>query len=575
MPADRAASPQTATTLAAWFSALALAFRDDEAIVGEGRRLTYRGLDAEARRCAQRLMALGVGKGTRVGLALGNGPTWLTVFAAVTRLGGVAVPLSTLFTPAELAHVVRHADLQGLVVHGSFLGRDQLAEVATALPGLAAADGAPLHLDGAPFLRWVGVTELIDALPPGAVDLTAASPDDADDWDVLDAVAGDIHPTDPALMIYTSGSTATPKGVPHTHGSVMTKTHYLREMFELEPGVRSYIASPFFWVGGLTMSLFPVLDAGGVQLCSHRFDAGEVLALIERERPSRAVLYPHHLAALLDHPAFAATDRSSLRHADPRLLAEGVAPPPPPAHGFSIGLGMTETFGGYWWGRPDPTPTGAPLRPGERRPPPLDYLQPGVDLRVVDPRGEPVGDGERGEICIRGACIMAGRHKEPREAAFDADGWFHTGDEGEVDGRRVRFRGRLDETIKTAGANVAPAEVVAALRERPGVAEAYVVGLPDETRGHVVAAAVVPADGATLDPLELRRSLRATLSSFKVPVHVVVMTAGDIPWTASHKVRRAALAELITARSDLEPSARHVRRAVRQQEGDDFGHLGR
>ena len=550
MRADPGAQPQTATTLAAWFPALSAAYGDDEVTVGEGRRLTYRTLDVEARRWAGRLIALGVGKGARVGLLLGNGPMWLSVFAAVTRLGAVAVPLSTFFTPAELAYVVRHADLHGLVVHGSFLGRDQLAEVATAFPRLAGGDQSSLRLDDAPFLRWVGVTEPARPVPAWAVDLglddTVA--DNTADWDVVEAVADAIHPTDPALMIYTSGSTATPKGVPHTHGAVMTKTHYLRAMFELEAGVRSYIASPFFWVGGLTMSLLPVLDAGGVQLCSHRFDAGEVLELIERERPARAVLYPHHIAALLDHPAFASTDRSSLRSADPRLLADGTPPPPPPTHGLSIGIGMTETFGGYWWGRPVPVSADAPLRPGERRPPPLDQLQPGVELRVVDRHGDPVGDGERGEICIRGACITAGRHKESREVAFDRDGWFHTGDEGQVDGRRVRFRGRLDETIKTAGANVAPAEVVAALRDLPGVAEAYVVGLPDETRGQVVAAAVVAADGAVLDGAELRRALRATLSAFKVPVHIVVMGADDIPWTASHKVRRGALTELVAAR---------------------------
>ena len=102
----------------------------------------------------------------------------------------------------------------------------------------------------------------------------------------------------------------------------------------------------------------------------------------------------------------------------------------------------------------------------------------------------------------------------------------------------MRFRGRLDETIKTAGANVAPAEVVAALRELPGVADAYVVGLPDETRGQVVAAAVVPTEGATVDPGDLRAALRTSLSAFKVPAHLVVVAAGDIPWTASHKVRR-------------------------------------
>ncbi len=547
MPVDGAAAGvRTATTLATWFPALVAAFGDREAIVGEDRRLTYRTLDDSARRWAGRLERLGVGKGSRVGLVLGNGPTWLETFAAVTRLGAVAVPLSTFFTPPELAQVVRHADLHGLVVHGSFLGRDQVAEVAAALPSLAGQRAGRLRLDEAPFLRWVGVTAPDGPLPAWAVDLGSLDGERA----AVDAMAAEIHPDDPALMIYTSGSTATPKGVPHTHGSVMAKTHHLREMFQLDDGVRSYIASPFFWVGGLTMSLFPVLDAGGLQLCTHRFDAGDVLKLIEHERPSRAVLYPHHVTALLEHPAFDGTDRSSLRVTDPRVLPAGVSVPVP-SHGLGIGIGMTETFGGYWWGRPDPAGAGPPPRPGERRPPPLEMLQPGVELKVVGPDGRPVGDGERGEICIRGACITTSRHKEARETSFDADGWFHTGDEGEIDGTRVRFRGRLDETIKTAGANVAPAEVVAALRSIAGVADAYVVGVPDAERGDVVAAAVVAEDGADLDGEAVRAALKGRLSSFKVPAYLVVAAAEDIPWTPSHKVRRGELAALIRSRLEV------------------------
>jgi acyl-CoA synthetase (AMP-forming)/AMP-acid ligase II len=547
LPADDP-DPRAASTVAEWFPALAVAYGDAEAVVGEGHRLTYRELEESSRRWAAGLADVGVGKGVRVGLLLGNGPTWLVAFAAVTRLGAVAVPLSTFFTPSELAHVVRHADLHGLVVHGPFLGRDQLAELAVALPGVGRQQ-APLALEGAPFLRWVGV---VDAAAPSwalAMPSVVDAPPAARGFAArLTAMTAQIAATDPALMIYTSGSTATPKGVPHSHGTVMTKTHYLREMFELEAGVRSYIASPFFWVGGLTMSLFPVLDAGGVQLCTHRFDPAEALELFERERPSRVVLYPHHITTLLAHPDFGAADRSSLRHADPRLLAPGVAPPPPPRHGLSIGLGMTETFGGYWWGRHDPAGRGPPLRPGERRPPPLDWLQPGVELKVASPDGVSVGDGERGEICIRGSCVMTGRHKERREASIDIDGWFHTGDEGEVDGARVRFRGRLGDMIKTAGANVAPAEVVAALCGLPGVEEAYVVGVPDAERGEAVVAAVVPRDGTVLDADEVRAALRQRLSAFKVPARVVFFAADEIPWTPSHKVRTGLLAGLVAAR---------------------------
>jgi acyl-CoA synthetase (AMP-forming)/AMP-acid ligase II len=208
---------------------------------------------------------------------------------------------------------------------------------------------------------------------------------------------------------------------------------------------------------------------------------------------------------------------------------------------------MTETFGGYWWGVPDP-PSAVPLQPGERRPPPLDRLQPGVELKVVDPEGKPVPDGGRGEICIRGASITPGLHKADRSATFDADGWFHTGDEGEVDGVRVRFRGRLGDMIKTAGANVAPPEVVAVLATLPGVAQAFVVGLPDPVRGQVVTAAVVPEPGVELDPVAIRTELHRELATYKVPAHIVVLGEDDIPWTASHKVAKAALAALLAER---------------------------
>lgn len=547
-------------TVGDWVRGLAARYGDTEAFVGDSGRLTYRQLDQLSARWGRGLLARGVTKGSRIGLWLGNRAEWLVAFCAVARVGAVAVPLSTFFREHELGRVVRHADLQGLFVHPSFLRESGLDKTAAAIAGLGERTGPGFFLPAAPYLRWVVAVDGVGPgdqaeLPPWAcpIDWLAGAADDgAVDDAVLFALEAEVFETDPAVMIYTSGSTADPKGVPHTQETVVRKSRLLRQMLPVKSGVRSYIASPFFWVGGITMSLFPVLEAGGTQFCTDRFDPGEVLALIERERIERAVLYPHHVEALLAHPGLAQADRSSLVEADPRLLVGSAAEVTPDPEALRVGLGMTETFDGYWWGRP--VRGGPHLRPGERRPPPLDWLIPGHELKVVGPDGAPVGDGERGEIRIRGWSVTRGQYKVPVERTLDPDGFLRTGDEGEVDGERVHFIGRMGEMIKTAGANVSPAEVAVALRELDGVDEAYVVGLPDPVRGQLVVAAVVPEDGAEVDPERLRAELRDSLSVFKVPARIEVFAREDIPWTPSHKVRLNVLADMIRHRTGGSPT---------------------
>ncbi len=546
--------PKAALTTPTWFRALAERHGDAEAMVDSRHRLTYRQLDEQSAVWARGLLARGVGKRSRIGLWMGNGVEWLVSFAAVTRIGAVAVPLSTFFKGAELARVVRHADLQGLVVQQPFLGEDMLARLESALPELAGREGPTFAVASAPSLRWVVAVGPGDPRHPWAAPLgwlRSGAGDPRFDARLLAGAEAEVDPDDEAIMIYTSGSTADPKGVPHPHRTVLTKTHYLREWLPLADGTRSFGASPFFWVGGLTMSLFPVLDGGGTQYCTDRFDAGEFLAMLGREHFERAYLYPHHVNALLEHPEFATTDRTSLREADPRLLSRPPADRPPDQ--LLIGLGMTETFGGYWWGRPGSQADTTPLRPGERRPPPLDVVQPGVELKVARPDGTPVEDGEIGEIRLRGSCITPGLHKLAHEQTFDAEGYFCTGDRGQVAGDQVYFRGRLSDMIKTAGANVSPAEVAAALRAIEGVEEAYVFGRPDALKGEVVVAAVVPEAGHELDVEAVRSALRGQISAFKVPVRIGVFSVDEIPWTPSHKVRGALLAELVDERTLAAP----------------------
>jgi acyl-CoA synthetase (AMP-forming)/AMP-acid ligase II len=538
--------PKSAGTVPVWIHELVAAYGDREAIVGDRSRLTYRELEEQSRVMARGLLARGLGKGARVGLWLANGPEWMVAFAALARCGAVAVPLSTFFSDAELAFVVRHADLCGMIVHPTFLGTDQRDRLAAALPELRDVGQPPWAIAAAPHLRWVLALEEGPG-PEWAVDTrwlgAGAAGTPAFDDALLAAVESEVFPDDDVLMIYTSGSTAMPKGVLHTHRTVMTKTHYLREWMGVRDGVRSYIASPFFWIGGLTMSLFPVLDGGGTQFCTDRFEAAALLALVAKERIERVVLYPHHIASILEHPDFETADRSSLREGDPRLLPSGASAPVPGS--LQIGLGMTETFGGYWWGRRESAIPDTEPRPDGRRPPPLEVLQPGVALRVAGPDGEPVAEGETGEVCIRGETVTRGLHKVPREAVIDEEGWFHTGDRVLVASDRLHFRGRLGEMIKTAGANVAPGEVAAALREIDGVKEAYVLGLPDATRGQIVTAVIVRGDLPLPDEAIIRATLRQRLSPFKVPAHFVTVDEEEIPWTPSHKVRFGVLADMV------------------------------
>lgn len=538
-------------TIPQWLRWIAREYADNTAVVGSGGRLTYQELEEQSQQIAEGLLQRGLGKGSRVGLWLTNGVEWVLTWAAVSRIGGVVVPLSTFLSDRELAKVARHADLQGLVVHRRMFGQDIGARLQNAFPSLAAADAAFLALPEAPFLRWVLVMERRTDEPVAErawshpLDwLLSASPVFAA---LREQAEHEVHGNDPAMMIYTSGSTAEPKGAPHVHETVVYKTRYLRNFFGLDTTTRSYVVSPFCWVGGMTMSLFPVLDGGGTQYCTDRFHPAEVLELIERERLDRAVLYPHHVHTMLNHPELDRWDRSSLRDADPLLLVGEAAAAAPDPDKLSIGLGMTETFDGYWWGYHNSSKE-PPLRPGERRPPPLDVILPGVEVKVAGPDGVPVPNGGIGEVCVRGFGITAGLHKARRRDIFDDDGWFHTGDRGEVDGDRVYFRGRISEMIKTAGANVAPGEVVQALTEIDGVAAAHVVGLPDPLRGEVVAAVVVPQAEASLDVNSIRKHLHGVLSPFKVPAHILFLAEEEIPMTPSHKVRRGVLTDMVRER---------------------------
>jgi acyl-CoA synthetase (AMP-forming)/AMP-acid ligase II len=346
------------------------------------------------------------------------------------------------------------------------------------------------------------------------------------------------------VVIYSSGSTADPKGAVHTHGTVLRHADNLNQLRDLVPEDRIYSPMPFFWVGGFTFTLVSAMHVGARLYCQDVFEPGQTLDLIERERITMVAGWPHFGKAMAEHPSFAGRDLSSIRAGNLYdLLPEEARPKDPELRSNS--LGMTETCGPHTFGRMDGD-LPEKLRGSFGR------SVPGDQHKIVDPEtGQTLGPGEFGEICVRGYSVMQGLYKVDREETFDPDGYYHTGDAGFFDAEgHLFFKGRLGEMIKTAGANVAPREIELVLSTFPELSAAYVVGLPHPDRGENVAVAVVLRDGTSLDRDTLHARLKAELSAYKLPRHYFFVTSGEIPMTDSGTLDRRKLREALARRAD-------------------------
>lgn len=473
-------------------------------LVCDTDRLTYAEADRRSARLARGLIALGAGKGTHVGLLHPNGSAFIVAMLAVARIGATVIPVSTFATAPEMRDQLAHADVQILLAAGAFRSHDYRRRLA--------------DVTGVPLLRHV----LVDTEPTDRVDQA-----------LLGALEDDVEPSDVLAIIYTSGSTSAPKGVVHTHSSLLDHQAVLNDIRGLGAQDKLFCNSPFFWVGGFAFSILATLLAGATLVCSNATDAGETLDLIEAEKPTMTNGFVAGIAHLANHPSLPRRDLSSLRRGNLYpIMAPEVRPADPELRHTM--LGMTES-GSVITISEDESDQPEHRRGSFGRP------APGFDTKVVDPdTGRTVAVGEVGELCVRGPYMMQRYYKRSREECFDADGWFHTGDLVRTDGDGfVYFIGRRGAMIKTAGANVAPAEVERAIAKVTGGAVAYVVGLPDPHRGQLVAAVVVLQDGAAFDETAVRDKLREELSSFKIPRRFAVVP--QVPVMSSGKVDMARL----------------------------------
>lgn len=505
-------------------------YREREAVCfhdGEGHvvRWSYADLEAETRALAKALVALGVDKGGRVGLLMGNRPEWVASAFAVAMVGGVLVPVNTFFERPEIAHVLAHSDT-AVVLHQAELANHPYDQHLAALEG------------GLPHLRrrvCLGTPEFESFLVAGK---------DVSD-PVLDARAEAVSPFDDALVIYTSGSTGLPKGVLHGHRAAALQSWRFAQQLCLDPSVRVWSAFPFFWTAGFCMVMGATLAAGGCLVLQEMFEPGQALSLLESERVTSPHAWPHQLAALESHPRWLDTHLSSLRHVvaftsfgrHPTVSVGDVWSP-------RAAYGLTETFTII---SSSPADTPPAERDGNE-----GSILPGNVVRIVDREtDEALGAGMPGEIRAKGRTLMKGYLKVAPEDVFDTDGFFATGDAGFVDADgKLHWVGRTSDLIKTGGANVSPVEIETELLHHPDLKSAQAVGVPHETLGEVVVVCAVAQTGREVDETGVRDFLRGRIASYKIPRHVLFFDESELAMTGNAKIKSEDLRRLAAVRLD-------------------------
>jgi acyl-CoA synthetase (AMP-forming)/AMP-acid ligase II len=523
-----------ALTMGAFLDEVADRYGDNDALVfddplrdGTTVRWSYAELRYEARRVARALIACDLDPGAHVAVLMGNRPEAVAAFFGTALAGCVVVPLSTFSPKPELAFLLGHSDASMVLTQTRMLGR-RFADDVTAL--LQDRSALPL----AQAVAAVGAPSWDEFLARG---------DDVDE-SVLDDRTATTMPSDPGLIIYSSGTTSQPKGVLHCHRAPSLQFWVQARIFRRHEATRMWTALPMFWTAGINTAMGSTLAAGGCWVMQESFEPGAALALMARERVTEPYTLPHQTGALEEHPDWATTDLSSLRY----VFGKSAFARHPTVEGdttwnMPVGYGLSETcafFVSHW----SDTPRELLKRS-------MGRLLPGNQLRVVDPgTGRVLGPNADGELAIKGPTLMEHYVKQPPEECFDADGFFHTGDAGFFDDEGyVHFTGRRTEMIKTGGANVSPAELEVELRACPPVKLARAIGVADARLDQIVVLCVTLKTGEDASEDDIKTFLRGRVAAYKVPKRVLFFAEGDIPMTSSDtKVRDADLVALVEAR---------------------------
>jgi fatty-acyl-CoA synthase len=500
-----------------------------------GRNWSFRDIKSEVDQASARLASLGVKRDEKIAIWMPNRPEAIWYWLGAAQIGCVAVFLNTRLTQDEIAYQLGQSDSRVLLLQGPDFHRDYLKDISGLCPELVSAKAGEWRNAAFPELRHVVSFDPADPAVRGVVDWSQPAPSP------LPVPALETDPDMAALIVYSSGTTALPKGVVLAH-HVWRKAWDHGPRFNQTADDRLWLCMPLFGILSNVNGVLTCWTRGSSIVLEERFDAQSALQRLQDERCTAAYLMPVMMEKMLARPDFKSYDLSRLRTGtivsnDPQVMARAIDE-----------LGMKDLYATYGMSETSSVVVrGLSSDPLEVKLNSHGKPMPDIEVRIADPEtNQLLPVGEQGEIQVRGFSVMKGYYKKPVEtaAAFAPDGWLKTGDAGfERPDGNFKFISRLKDGYKYNGFNVSTLEVEAALRRHPAVAHAAVVGIPDPTAGEIGIAFVVARENRSIDTQELAEFLKPILAQYKRPQRIVIMH--ELPITAgTGKVQTRQLKEL-------------------------------